>query len=115
MLGLGAARLVRVGPPGLLGLAAAAFVPWADAGVGAGQHPGRPARGRGDGAGDEAGGRNTNNDRYVFVNVDDHQDPLGELRRLMNLQMTINHNGAVGRAMTANDFARARWCRSRSS
>ncbi len=43
----------------------------------------------------------------MFVNVDDHQDPLGELRRLMNLQMTINHNGAVGRAMTANDFARA--------
>ena len=55
----------------------------------------------------KAGGRNTNNDRYVFVNVDDHQDPMSELRRLMNLQMTINHNGAVGRAMTAGDFARA--------
>ena len=55
----------------------------------------------------KTGGRNTNNDRYVFVNVDDHQDPMSELRRLMNLQMTINHNGAVGRAMTADDFARA--------
>ena len=55
----------------------------------------------------KAGGRNTNNDRYVFVNVDDHQDPMGELRRLMNLQMTINHNGAVNRALTANDFAKA--------
>lgn len=55
----------------------------------------------------KAGGRNTNNDRYVFVNVDDHQDPLHELRRLMNLQMTINHNGAVNRALTANDFDKA--------
>ena len=55
----------------------------------------------------KAGGRNTNNDRYVFVNVDDHQDPLGELRRLMNLQMTINHGGAVNRALTANDFSKA--------
>jgi uncharacterized Ntn-hydrolase superfamily protein len=55
----------------------------------------------------KAGGRNTNNDRYVFVNVDDHQDPLGELRRLMNLQMTINHGGAVNRALTASDFPKA--------
>ena len=55
----------------------------------------------------KAGGRNTNNDRYVFVNVDDHQDPISELRRLMNLQMTINHNGAVTRAVGANDFAKA--------
>jgi uncharacterized Ntn-hydrolase superfamily protein len=55
----------------------------------------------------KAGGRNTNNDRYVFVNVDDHQDPMHELRRLMNLQMTINHNGAVNRAITANQFDKA--------
>lgn len=55
----------------------------------------------------KTGGRNTNNDRYVFVNVDDHQDPMGELRRLMNIQMTINHGGAVNRALTANDFATA--------
>lgn len=53
----------------------------------------------------KAGGRNTNNDRYVFVNVDDHLDPMGELRRLMNIQMTINHGGAVNRALTASDFA----------
>ncbi len=55
----------------------------------------------------KAGGRNTNNDRYVFVNVDDHPDPLSELRRLMNLQMTINHGGAVNRALTASDFPKA--------
>lgn len=55
----------------------------------------------------KGGGRNTNNDRYVFVNVDDHADPIHELRRLMNLQMTINHNGAVNRALTAGNFANA--------
>lgn len=47
----------------------------------------------------KSGGRNINNDRYVFVNVDDHADPMHELRRLMNLQMSINHNGAVTRAL----------------
>lgn len=55
----------------------------------------------------KAGGRNTNNDRYVFVNVDDHADPMSELRRLMNIQMTINHGGAINRALAANDFAKA--------
>jgi uncharacterized Ntn-hydrolase superfamily protein len=48
------------------------------------------------------GGRNTNNDRYVFINVDDHPDPMHELRRLLNLQMTINHNGALTRALADN-------------
>lgn len=52
----------------------------------------------------KGGGRNTNNDRYVFVNVDDHQDPIHELRRLMDLQMSINHNGMTARAIAANNF-----------
>jgi uncharacterized Ntn-hydrolase superfamily protein len=47
----------------------------------------------------KAGGRNTNNDRYVFVNVDDHPDPMHELRRLMNIQMGINHNSALNRSL----------------
>jgi uncharacterized Ntn-hydrolase superfamily protein len=55
----------------------------------------------------KAGGRNTNNDRYVFVNVDDHPDPMHELRRLMNLQMSINHNGAFTRALGEKRFADA--------
>lgn len=55
----------------------------------------------------KGGGRNTNNDRYVFINVDDHADPIHELRRLLNLQMTINHNGAINRALTANNFESA--------
>ena len=55
----------------------------------------------------KGGGRNTNNDRYVFINVDDHPDPLHELRRLLNIQMGINHQGALGRLVAANDFAAA--------
>ncbi len=55
----------------------------------------------------KGGGRNTNNDRYVFVNVDDHQDPIHELRRLLNLQMTINHNAAITRELTAGKFESA--------
>jgi uncharacterized Ntn-hydrolase superfamily protein len=55
----------------------------------------------------KGGGRNTNNDRYVFINVDDHPDPMHELRRLLNLQMSINHNGALSRALNENNHAEA--------
>ena len=55
----------------------------------------------------KGGGRNTNNDRYVFVNVDDHPDPMHELRRLMNIQMGINHNRRVGRALREGNFEAA--------
>ena len=55
----------------------------------------------------KGGGRNTNNDRYVFINVDDHPDPMHELRRLLNLQMSINHGASLNRAMTDNNFATA--------
>jgi uncharacterized Ntn-hydrolase superfamily protein len=53
------------------------------------------------------GGRNINNDRYVFVNVDDHPDPLQELRRLLNLQMSINYGGPLNEALTAGRYADA--------
>jgi uncharacterized Ntn-hydrolase superfamily protein len=55
----------------------------------------------------KAGGRNTNNDRYVFINVDDHPDPMRELRRLMNLQMSINHNGALNRSLREGNLEAA--------
>lgn len=55
----------------------------------------------------KGGGRNTNNDRYVFVNVDDHPDPMQELRRLMNIQMGINHNGALNRSLRDGDLPAA--------
>lgn len=55
----------------------------------------------------KGGGRNTNNDRYVYVNVDDHPEPMKELRRLMDLQMSINHQGIMNRALTENRFEEA--------
>jgi len=33
------------------------------------------------------GGRNTNNDRYVYINVDDNATPIVELRRLLDLNL----------------------------
>jgi uncharacterized Ntn-hydrolase superfamily protein len=53
------------------------------------------------------GGRNTNNDRLVYVNVDDHPDPFSELRRLLNIAQRGNYNGAMGRAMTAQKYDEA--------
>jgi uncharacterized Ntn-hydrolase superfamily protein len=76
----------------------------------AGDHAGGDSRGRQSASilvVRKGGGRNTNNDRYVFINVDDHPDPMRELRRLLNLQMSINHSGAFARALAANDVADA--------
>jgi uncharacterized Ntn-hydrolase superfamily protein len=53
------------------------------------------------------GGRNTNNDRYVYINVDDHQEPMRELRRLLDIQMTGNHQTLMNRALADNRFADA--------
>lgn len=55
----------------------------------------------------KVGGRNTNNDRYVYINVDDHPEPLRELRRLLDIQMTGNHQSLMNRAITENRFADA--------
>src|SRR3989442_1392188 len=55
----------------------------------------------------KVGGRNTNNDRYVYINVDDHPEPLRELRRLLDIQMTGNHRSLMNRAITENRFADA--------
>ncbi len=55
----------------------------------------------------KTGGRNTNNDRYVFINVDDSQEPMHELRRLLDIQMSGNHQTLMGRALTENRFADA--------
>ena len=52
----------------------------------------------------KTGGRNTNNDRYVYINVDDHPEPMRELRRLLDIQMTGNHQTLMNRALTENRF-----------
>ncbi len=52
-------------------------------------------------------GRNTNNDRYAYVNVDDHTDPMGELRRLLDIQLGINNSGLRSRALRDGNIEQA--------
>jgi uncharacterized Ntn-hydrolase superfamily protein len=47
------------------------------------------------------GGRNINNDRYVYINVDDSPDPFSELRRLLDLNLAYNYNDQVYKALEA--------------
>lgn len=58
-------------------------------------------------------GRNTNNDRYAYVNVDDHSDPFGELRRLLDIQLGINYSTRLRRSLGANDADTALLCAER--
>jgi len=53
------------------------------------------------------GGRNFNNDRYVFINVDDHPEPMTELRRLLNLQLVTNHAGRVSQLLRDSQIQEA--------
>ena len=43
------------------------------------------------------GGRNINNDRYVYLNVDDNPQPIPELRRLLNINLRLLHQEKEGR------------------
>jgi uncharacterized Ntn-hydrolase superfamily protein len=47
------------------------------------------------------GGRNINNDRYVFINVDDNPDPFTELRRLLDLNLAYNYGDQMYKALEA--------------
>jgi uncharacterized Ntn-hydrolase superfamily protein len=47
------------------------------------------------------GGRNINNDRYVYINVDDHPKPLAELRRLLNLNLAYLYGEASDHFVSA--------------
>ncbi len=53
------------------------------------------------------GGRNINNDRYVYINVDDNPQPFPELRRLLNLNLAYLYEGAADRSLTANKLSDA--------
>jgi uncharacterized Ntn-hydrolase superfamily protein len=50
------------------------------------------------------GGRNLNNDRYVFINVDDHPQPFVELRRLLDLNLAYLYAGAADNAQAKGDL-----------
>lgn len=55
----------------------------------------------------KGGGRNTNNDRLVYVNVDDSPDPFSELRRLLNIAQQGNYNRVLNTAIREERFADA--------
>lgn len=45
------------------------------------------------------GGRNINNDRYIYINVDDNPDPFKELRRLLDLNLAYNYLDLMYKAL----------------
>jgi uncharacterized Ntn-hydrolase superfamily protein len=53
------------------------------------------------------GGRNINNDRYIYINVDDDPKPLAELRRLLDLNLTYLYGNEADRLLTAGKKAEA--------
>jgi len=54
------------------------------------------------------GGRNINNDRYVYLNVDDHPDPLWELRRLLDMNLGYTYRDKALKAAGLGQIAAAR-------
>jgi uncharacterized Ntn-hydrolase superfamily protein len=49
------------------------------------------------------GGRNINNDRYVYINADDHPQPLTELRRLLDLNLAYLYRGTADSLLRNGD------------
>jgi uncharacterized Ntn-hydrolase superfamily protein len=56
----------------------------------------------------KGGGRNTNNDRYIYINVDDNPDPFTELRRLLDLNLAYNYADQTFKALDAGNKEKAR-------
>jgi uncharacterized Ntn-hydrolase superfamily protein len=56
----------------------------------------------------KGGGRNTNNDRYIYINVDDNPDPFTELRRLLDLNLAYNYADQTFKALDAGNMEKAR-------
>ncbi|MGZ4874838.1 MAG: DUF1028 domain-containing protein [Candidatus Angelobacter sp.] len=54
------------------------------------------------------GGRNINNDRYVYINVDDNPDPFTELRRLLDQNLAYNYGDQTFKALDAGNMQKAR-------
>ena len=53
-------------------------------------------------------GRGINSDRYVVISVDDHPDPLRELRRLLDIQLSMNHSSRAAALSRGGKFQDAR-------
>jgi len=56
----------------------------------------------------KGGGRNINNDRYIYINVDDSPDPFKELRRLLDLNLAYNYGDQMYKAANSKNFEKAR-------
>src|ERR1700730_10349013 len=53
------------------------------------------------------GGRNLNNDRYIYINVHDNPKPLAELRRLLNLNLAYLYENEGDRLLATGKRAEA--------
>jgi uncharacterized Ntn-hydrolase superfamily protein len=53
------------------------------------------------------GGRNINNDRVVYINVDDSPDPFAELRRLLDLNLAYNYGDQTFKGLEAGNMEKA--------
>jgi uncharacterized Ntn-hydrolase superfamily protein len=51
----------------------------------------------------KGGGRNINNDRYLYLNVDDAPNPFPELRRLLDMNLGLLYQEKLGKMLSAND------------
>jgi uncharacterized Ntn-hydrolase superfamily protein len=56
----------------------------------------------------KGGGRNINNDRYLYLNVDDNPAPIPELRRLLDMNLGYLWQEKVGRLTSAGKPTEAR-------
>jgi tetratricopeptide (TPR) repeat protein len=56
----------------------------------------------------KSAGRNTNNDREIYINVDDNPDPFTELRRLLNLNLAYLYGDQTFKALDAGNMPQAR-------
>lgn len=54
------------------------------------------------------GGRNINNDRYIYLNVDDNPAPIRELRRLLDINLGLLYSEKVGPLLIARKTREAR-------
>jgi len=53
-------------------------------------------------------GRNTNNNRYLYINVDDSADPFAELRHLLDTALAYNYGDSAYKLLEAKKISEAR-------
>ena len=56
----------------------------------------------------KGGGRNFNNDRLIYINVDDNPAPIPELRRLLDMNLATLYQGNLQPLISSGDYKGAR-------